>query len=105
VKFGKSNWQSYFYLLRLPLSLDGLKHGILIGQLKQLLPNGVSPKNNIFLSMFLIRLLPSMREAVGAGDQKTAAAMVRAVDALWDAFVASDPAVATATASHSRSPH
>jgi hypothetical protein len=75
-KFGKSNWQSYFDLLRLPLSLDGLRHSILIGKLKQLLLNGVSPNNDIFLSTFLIRLLPSMREAIGAGDHKTAAAMV-----------------------------
>jgi hypothetical protein len=35
--------------------------------------------------MFLIRLPPSMQEAVGAGTHKTAAAMVRAADALWDA--------------------
>jgi hypothetical protein len=104
-KFGKSNWQSYFELLRLPLSLDVLKHSNLIGKLKQFLPNGVSPKNDIFLSTFLIRLLPFMREAVGAGDHTTAAAMVRAADALCEARVSSDPAVATATASHSRIPH
>jgi hypothetical protein len=35
--------------------------------------------------MFLIRLPPSMRETVGAGAHKTAAAMVKAADALWDA--------------------
>jgi hypothetical protein len=61
-QFGKSKRQSYFEVLRLPIEMKGLKPSILMGKLKQHLPHGVSPDNNLFLSMFLIRLLPSMRE-------------------------------------------
>jgi hypothetical protein len=57
----------------------------LMGKLKQHLPHGVSPANDLFLSMFLIHLPLSMREAVGTRNHKTAVAMVRAADALWDA--------------------
>jgi hypothetical protein len=35
--------------------------------------------------MFFICLPPSMREAVGAGNHKTAVAMARATDTLCDA--------------------
>jgi hypothetical protein len=38
-----------------------------------------------------------MREAVGAGTQETAAAMVKAADALWDAWGGHDPTVAAAS--------
>ncbi len=62
--FGKSKWQSYFELLRLPMEMQGLKPSVLMGKLKQHLPPRVSPDNDLFLSMFLIRLPPSMREAV-----------------------------------------
>jgi hypothetical protein len=65
--------------------MQGLKPSVLIGKLKQHLSPGVSPDNDLFLSMFLICLPSSMREAVGAGTNKTAAAMVKAADALWDA--------------------
>jgi hypothetical protein len=85
--------------------MDRLKPSILMGKLKQLLPNKVSPYNDLFLSMFLIRLPPSMREAVGAGDHKMAAAKVKAMDALCDARGGSDLTVATTTASCSRSPN
>jgi hypothetical protein len=61
-QYGKSKWQSYFELLRLPMEMQGLKHSVLMGKLKHL-PPGVSPDNDLFLSMFLIHLLPSMREA------------------------------------------
>jgi hypothetical protein len=54
--------------------------------------------------MFLIRLLPSMRETVGAGTHKTAAAMVKAADALWDARRGHDPTVPAALTQRSRSP-
>ncbi len=85
-QFGKSKWQSYFELLWLPMDMQGLKPSILMGKLKQHLPPGVSPDTDLFLlAMFLIRLPPSMREAVGAGNHKTAADTVRAADALWDA--------------------
>jgi hypothetical protein len=59
-----------------------LNPSILIGKLKQHLPPGVSPDTDLFLAMFLIRLPPSMREVVGAGNHKTAAAIVKAADAL-----------------------
>ncbi len=67
-----------------------------MGKLKQRLLPGVNPDTDLFLAMFLIRLLPSMREAVGAGNHKTAAAIVKAANALWDAWAA--------TTQRSRSP-
>ncbi len=73
-------------------------------KLKQHLPPGVFLDNDLFLSMFLIRLLPSMREAVGAGTHKTAAAMMKTVDALSDARGSHDPTVAAAWTQRSRSP-
>ncbi len=84
-QFGKSKWQSYFELLCLPMEMQGLKPSVLMGKLKQYLPSGVSPDNDLFLAMFLVRLPPSMRETVGAGNHTTAEAMVMATDALWDA--------------------
>jgi hypothetical protein len=93
-QFGKSKWQSYFELLLLPMDMQGLKPNVLMGKLKQHLPPGVSPDNNLFLAMFLIRLPPSMRESVGAGTHGTAAAMVRAADPLWEARGCHDPMVA-----------
>jgi hypothetical protein len=53
--------------------------------------------------MFFIRLLPSMGEAVCAGNHKMAAAMEDAV-ALWDAHGGNEPTVAAAMALHSKSP-
>jgi hypothetical protein len=103
-QFGKSKWQSYFKLLRLPLETQGLKPSVLMGKLKQHLPPGVSPDNDLFLAMFLIRLPPSMRVAVGAGYHRMAAAMVKAADALWDAQGGHDPTVAAASTQRSRSP-
>ncbi len=84
-QFGKRKWQSYFDLLRLPVEMQGLKPSILMGNLKQHLPPGVSPDTDLFLAMFQIRLPPSMRETVGTGNHKTAAAIVKAAGALWDA--------------------
>ncbi len=95
-QFGKSKWQSYFELLRLPMEMQGLKPSVLMGKLKQHLPPGVSPDNDLFLAMFLIHLPPFMRETVGAGAHKTAAAMVMAADALWDARGGHNPTVAAA---------
>jgi hypothetical protein len=66
-QFGKSKWQSYFELLRLPMEMQDLKPSVLMGKLKQHIPPVVSPDNDLFLAMFLIRLPPSMRETVGAG--------------------------------------
>jgi hypothetical protein len=86
------------------MKMQGLKPSVLMGKMKQHLPPGVSPDNELFLTMFLIRLLPSMREAVGAGTHKTASAMVRAADALWDARGGHDPIVVAASTHRSRSP-
>jgi hypothetical protein len=44
-----------------------------------------------------------MREAVGSRNHKTAVAMVRAADALWDACGGHDPAVSAATTQRRRS--
>jgi hypothetical protein len=86
------------------MEMQGLKPSVLMGKLKQHLPPGVSPDNDLFLAMFLIRLPPSMREAVGAGSHGTAALMVKAADALWDARGGHDTAVAAASTQRSRSP-
>ncbi len=94
VQIGKSKWQSYFELLSLPMQMQGLKPGVLMGKPKQNLPLGVSPDTDLFLAMFLIRLPPSMREAVGAGNHKTAAALVKAADTLWNARGGHNPKVA-----------
>ncbi len=102
-QFGKSKWQSYFVLLRLPMEMQGLKPTVLTGKLKQHLPLGVSPDNDLFLTMFLIRLPPSMREEVEIGSHGTAAAMVKA-DALWDARGGHDHIVTAASTQRSRSP-
>jgi hypothetical protein len=84
-QFGKSKWQSNFELLRLPLDMQGFKPSILMGKLKQSLQHGVNPENDLFLAMFLIRLPPSMREVVGSGNYKMAAAMVRVANTFCDA--------------------
>jgi hypothetical protein len=86
------------------MDMQGLKPSILMGKLKQHLPPGVSPDTNLFMAIFLIRLQPSMREAVGAGNHKTAADTVRAAGALWDARDGHDPTVVAATTHRSRSP-
>jgi hypothetical protein len=83
-------------LLRLPMEMQGLKSSILMGKLKQHLPPGVSPDNDLFLAIFLVRLPPSMCETVGAGNHMTAAAMVNAAHALWNARGGHDPAVTAA---------
>jgi hypothetical protein len=90
-QFGKSKWQSYFELLDLPMEMQGLKPSVLMGKLKQHLYLGVSPDNDLFLSMFLICLPPSMNEAVGAGTHEMAA------DALCDARGGHDPTIAAAS--------
>jgi hypothetical protein len=86
------------------MEMQGLKPSALMGKLKQHLPPGVSSDTDLFLAMFLIRLLPSMREAVGAGNHKTASAIVKAAEALWDARGGHDPMVAAATTQRSQSP-
>jgi hypothetical protein len=103
-QIGKSKWQSYFELLRLPIEMQGLKPSGLLGKLKQHLHPGMSPDNDLFLAMFFIRLPPSMRETVGASTHKTAAAMVKAADSLWDARGGHDPTVAAASTQRNRSP-
>jgi hypothetical protein len=103
-QYGKSKWQSYFELLRLPMDMQGLKPSILLGKLKQHLPPGVSPDTDLFLAMFLIHLPPSIRAGVGTGNHKTAADTVRATDALWDARGGHDLMVTAATTHRSRSP-
>ncbi len=79
------------------MEMQGLKPSVLMGKLKQHLPPGVSPDNDLFLAMFLIRLPPSMRETVGAGAHGTDAAMVKAADTLWDPRGCHDPTVAAAS--------
>ncbi len=85
--------------------IDSIKTSILMGKLKQLIPHRVSPDNGIIISMFLIRLLPSMREVIGAGNHNIVTAMVKAVDALWDACGSNDPTATDDTTWHSRIPN
>jgi hypothetical protein len=80
------------------------KPSILMGKLKQSNPHGVSHDKDFFLAMFLIRLLPFMREGVESGNHKTAVAMVRAMDTLWDARGGHDPTVMASTTHRNRSP-
>ncbi len=84
--------------------MQGLKPSVLMRKLKQNLHPGVSPDNYLFLAIFLVRLPPSMRETVGAGNHMTATAMVKAADVLWDARGGYNPMVAAATTQRSRSP-
>ncbi len=86
------------------MEMQGLKPSVLMGKLKQHLPPRVSPENDLFLSILLICLQPSMREAVGAGTHGTGAAIVKAADALWDAQGGHNPTVAAATTQLRRSP-
>jgi hypothetical protein len=86
------------------MEMLGLNPSVLMGKLKQHLPPGVSPDNDLFLAMFLIRLPPSIRETGRAGAHRTAAAMVKAADALWDARGSHDPTVAATSTQRSRSP-
>ncbi len=86
------------------MEMQGLKASVLMGKLKQHLPPGVSPDTGLFLDMFLICLPPSMREALGASNPKTAAVVVNAVDALWNARGGHDPTVAATTTQRNRSP-
>ncbi len=86
------------------MEMQGLKPSVLMGKLKQHLPPGVSPDNDLFLAMFLICLLRSMQEAVGAGTRTPAAAMVKATDSLWDARGSHDPTVAATSTQRNESP-
>ncbi len=86
------------------MEMQGLKPSVLMGKLKQHLPPGVSPDNDLFLAMLLICFPPSMRETEGAGAHGMAAAMVKAADALWDARADHDPTVAAAWTQRRRSP-
>jgi hypothetical protein len=86
------------------MDIQGLKPSILMGKLKQYLPPGVSPDTDLFMAMFLIRLPPSMREAVVAGNHKTATDTVQAADDLWDARGGHDPTVAATMTLRSRPP-
>jgi hypothetical protein len=86
------------------MEMQGLKPSVLMGKLKQHLPLGVSPDNDLYLAMFLIRLPPSKRETLGAGAHGTAATMVKAANALWDAWGSHDPTVAATSTQRSRSP-
>jgi hypothetical protein len=86
------------------MEMHGLKPSILTGKLKQHLSPGVSLDTDLFLAMFLIRLQPSMRETVGAGNHKTAATIVKVVDVLWDARGSHDLTIAAAMTQCSRNP-
>ncbi len=79
------------------MEMQSLKLSILMEKLKQHLPTEVSPDTELFLTMFLICLLPTLRETVCAGIHETATAIVKATDALWDVRGGHDPTVAAVT--------
>jgi hypothetical protein len=85
--------------------MDSIKPSILMSKLKKLFPHGVSPENDLFLSMLLIRLTPSIRETIGVSNQKMAAAMVKAADISWEAHGGNNSMVAADATWHSRSPN
>jgi hypothetical protein len=61
-QFGKSKWQSYFELLRLPTEMQGLKPSVLMGKLKQHLPPGASPDSDFLLPCFLFACHPPCKK-------------------------------------------
>ena len=73
--FGRNKWHSYFQLLSLPIAVENVRPLQVLGQLKSLMPFGASDNNEIFMAMFLMRLPESTREAVGAANHATVAAM------------------------------
>jgi hypothetical protein len=73
------------------------------GILKQLLPYKISPDNDLFLSMFLIRLLPSMREAVGTSNHNQPG-LWRKPGHIVHACSSKNLTVAATSAWHGRSP-
>ncbi len=84
-QFGKSKWQSYFELLRFPMECRATSPAFSWENSNNTYPMALA-QTTTFLSKFLIRPPPSMREEVGAGNHKTALTIFRAVDALWVIF-------------------
>jgi hypothetical protein len=78
-QFNKSQWQSYFELLRLPWKCKA-------SNLEFSWTSSNSPFHMvlalIMICMFLIGLPPSMREVVCSGNHKMAMAMIETEDAL-----------------------
>jgi hypothetical protein len=83
-QFGKSKWQSHFELLQLPMEMQGLQAQRPHGEAQAASSAQYQPRQRSFSHDVLIQLTPSMREVVGAGNHRTALAMVRATDTLWD---------------------
>ena len=83
---------------------ESIKPSDMLAKLKRHLPYGADCNNDMFLAMFLLRLPPSIREAVGSADHTTIAAMVRHADRVWDFRGDPDPVVAAAAEQRSRSP-
>ena len=82
-KYGKTRWQRAFALLDHP-DLGDRRPSTLMAEMLALLPGGARP-DILFLSMFLRRLPPSMREHLAASDVETAEEMADLADKLWDA--------------------
>jgi len=82
-KFGKTRWQRAFALLDHP-DLGDRRPSTMMAEMLALLPAGARP-DILFLSMFLRRLPPSMREHLAANDEDTAEEMAGLADKLWDA--------------------
>jgi len=102
--FGKSKWISYFELLRLPVTVEDIRPSAVYSKLKSLLPFVSDQNYYIFMSIFLLRLPPSILEQVGSAEHATVAAMVSHADRVWSFRGGQDPVVAAATEHRSRSP-
>jgi hypothetical protein len=88
------------------LGIDGLSLAILWANWSNSCPKELVLTTTFFFPCFFFYQTAVLHERGGmCWRPKTAMAMVRDADSLWDTHGSSDPTVAAATASHSRSPN
>ena len=88
----------------MPIAVESIKPTALLGKLKSYLPHGASGDNELFMAMFLMRLPPSTREAVGTANHATVGAMCAHAESIYNFRGGYEPTVAAAAAQRSRSP-
>ena len=82
--YAKTRWTQVFALLDLPTLGDrGPTH--LLNEMLGLMPDDSNKDSTLFLGLFLRRLPTSMRDHLAAANHRTAAAMAKHADMLWDA--------------------
>jgi hypothetical protein len=104
VTYGRNKWFSYFELLSMPIAVEGIRPTALLGKLKSYLPHGADDSNELFMAMFLMRLPPSTREAVGTAGNATVGAMCTHAESIYNFRGGYEAMVAAAAAQRSRSP-